>query len=85
MPAGPDEQDTTPAGSITEQVASNPSSKTESSASDHPLHDDAKSKDEKVNFLHHKANPGPAIPKDFSAKEEATKEERQARAQELNK
>jgi hypothetical protein len=33
----------------------------------------------------HAANPGPAIPKDFDVPEEGTKEERRARAQELNK
>jgi len=84
MPAGPDEQDTTPAGSITEQIARDPSSKTDSNASTHPLHGESDKKAEKVEFRYHQANPGPAIPKDFSAKEEATKEERQARAQALN-
>ncbi|KAL2020979.1 hypothetical protein VTK56DRAFT_7753 [Thermocarpiscus australiensis] len=39
----------------------------------------------KAAFQAHSANPGPAIPKDFSVQEEGTKEERQARAQELNK
>lgn len=33
----------------------------------------------------HKAAPGPAVPKDFKVAEEGTKEERRAKAQELNK
>lgn len=33
----------------------------------------------------HSANPGPAIPKDFNVQQEGTKEERKAKAQELNK
>lgn len=45
----------------------------------------SKSNAEQVQIEHHKANPGPAIPKDFSAQQEGTKEERQKRAQELNK
>lgn len=36
-------------------------------------------------FQAHTAHPGPAIPKDFNVKEEGTKEERRAKAQELNK
>jgi hypothetical protein len=36
-------------------------------------------------FQAHSANPGPAIPKEFNVKEEGTKEERRAKAQELNK
>jgi hypothetical protein len=31
------------------------------------------------------ANPGPAIPKEFNVQEEGTKEERRAKAQEMNK
>lgn len=84
MPAGPDEQDTTPAGSITEQIARDPSSKTDSTASTHPNHGNHDKQGDKVQFLHHQANPGPAVPKDFNVKEEATKEEREARAQVLN-
>lgn len=42
-------------------------------------------KGDKVEFRYHQAHPGPAVPKDFSAKEEGTKEERQAKAKELNK
>lgn len=33
----------------------------------------------------HKAAPGPAVPKDFNVAQEGTKEERKAKAQELNK
>lgn len=36
-------------------------------------------------FQAHQAQPGPAIPKQFNAPEEGTKEERRAKAQELNK
>lgn len=39
----------------------------------------------KAAFQAHSANPGPAIPKEFNVQEEGTKEERRARAQELNK
>jgi len=85
MPAGSDETDNHQAGSITEQVAKNPSSNTESTASDHPNHHDGEPKGEQVQFRHHQANPGPAIPKDFSAQEEGTKEERRKKTEELNK
>lgn len=84
MPAGPDETDNHPKGSITEHIAKNPSDKTDSTASDHPLHADDEPKGDKVEFRHHQANPGPAIPKNFSAQEEGTKEERQAKAQAMN-
>jgi hypothetical protein len=36
-------------------------------------------------FQAHSANPGPAIPKQFNVQEEGTKEERRAKAQEMNK
>ncbi|WYZ39272.1 hypothetical protein EsH8_III_001186 [Colletotrichum jinshuiense] len=36
-------------------------------------------------FAAHQAHPGPAIPKDFNAQEEGTKEERRAKAEALNK
>jgi hypothetical protein len=39
----------------------------------------------KAAFQAHSANPGPAVPKDFNVQEEGTKEERRAKAQELNK
>lgn len=71
--------------SMTEQVAQNPSSKTDSGASDHAAHKDGEPKGDKVEFRHHQAHPGPAIPKDFNIQEEGTKEERRAKAEELNK
>jgi hypothetical protein len=39
----------------------------------------------KAHFQHHKAAPGPVIPQDFNVAQEGTKEERRARAEELNK
>ncbi|KAK4236327.1 hypothetical protein C8A03DRAFT_35771 [Achaetomium macrosporum] len=39
----------------------------------------------KAAFQAHSANPGPAIPKEFNVQQEGTKEERRAKAQELNK
>ncbi|OIW30995.1 hypothetical protein CONLIGDRAFT_296323 [Coniochaeta ligniaria NRRL 30616] len=39
----------------------------------------------KATFEHHKANPGPAVPKEFNVAQEGTKEERLAKAKELNK
>ncbi|RKU39789.1 hypothetical protein DL546_000217 [Coniochaeta pulveracea] len=39
----------------------------------------------KATFEDHKANPGPAIPKEFNVQQEGTKEERRAKAAELNK
>ncbi|KAK2626667.1 hypothetical protein QTJ16_003842 [Diplocarpon rosae] len=85
MPAGPDETDNYPTGAATEHTAKNASSKTESNASTHPLHDQGPPKGEKVEFIYHEAQPGPVVPKDFDAQQEGTKEERQAKAQELNK
>lgn len=84
MPAGPDETDNHASGAIHDSVASNPSSKTESTASDHPLHKGEEVKGEQVQFRHHQAHPGPAIPKDFNVQEEGSKEERLAKAKELN-
>ena len=86
MPAGSDEYDNHPAGSITEQIAKDPSSKTESTtASSHPAHNNPEPKGEQVKIQHHQANPGPAIPKDFQVQQEGTKEDRVKRAAELNK
>ncbi|TVY60766.1 hypothetical protein LSUE1_G008431 [Lachnellula suecica] len=85
MPAGPDETDNHPTGAGTEHVAKNASSKTESNASTHPLHGQGEPKGDKVEFIHHQAQPGPAVPKDFNAQEEGTKEERKAKAEALNK
>ncbi|KAH8684561.1 hypothetical protein BGZ60DRAFT_397835 [Tricladium varicosporioides] len=85
MPAGPDETDNHPVGAGTEHVMKAGSSKTDSNASTHPLHYQGPPKGEKVEIRHHQANPGPAFPEDFEAKEEGTKEERRARAKALNK
>jgi hypothetical protein len=85
MPAGSDETDNHAAGSITEHVGKNASSKTDSNASTHPIHDDGEPKGDKVQFRHHEANPGPVLPKEINAQQEGTKEERRAKAQELNK
>jgi hypothetical protein len=73
------------AGSITDQIAKNPSSNTESTASDHQLHDE-KEEGETALYEHHKAHPGPVDPKDKSVFEtKASPEELTKRAQELNK
>ena len=85
MPAGPDETYQHKAGEATEHTAQHASSKTESNASTHPLHDTSPPKGEQVQFRHHEANPGPAIPKEFNVQEEGTKEERKAKAESLNK
>jgi hypothetical protein len=84
MPAGPDETDKY--GSATEHVMKNSSSKTESNASDHPLHGDGEAKKgDKVQFRHQEANPGPVVPKEINAQQQGTKEERRAKAEALNK
>lgn len=85
MPAGSDETDNYGKGSATEHVMKNSSSKTDSNASTHPLHDEGEPKGEKVQFRHHEANPGPVIPKEINAQQEGTKEERRAKAEALNK
>lgn len=85
MPAGPDETDNHATGAATEHTAANASSKTESNASTHPLHGKEEPKGDKVEFIHHQANPGPAVPQDFSAQQEGTKEERRAKAEAMNK
>lgn len=85
MPAGPDETHDHEVGAGVEHVMKDGSSKTDNNASTHPLHDQGEPKGDKVEFRHHEAHPGPAVPKDFNAQQEGTKEERQARAQELNK
>ncbi|KAL1882074.1 hypothetical protein VTK73DRAFT_2483 [Phialemonium thermophilum] len=36
-------------------------------------------------FQAHKANPGPAVPENFNVAQEGTKEERRAKAREMNK
>ena len=85
MPAGPDEVDNHGPGAATEHVMDNASSKTESNASDHPIHEKEEPKGDKVDIRYHQAHPGPAVPDDFSAQQEGTKEERKARAEALNK
>jgi hypothetical protein len=86
MPAGPDETDKHPTGAGTEHVATDGSSKTESNASTHPLHGrDKEPKGDKVDIRYHQAHPGPAIPDNFNVQQEGTKEERAAKAKELNK
>ncbi|TVY48240.1 hypothetical protein LCER1_G008286 [Lachnellula cervina] len=85
MPAGPDETHNHAAGEATEHVMANSSSKTDNNASTHPLHKKEAPKGDKVQFRDHQAHPGPAVPKDFNAQEEGTKEERKAKADALNK
>lgn len=86
MPAGPDETDHHKPGAATEHVMKNSSSKTESNASTHPLHGNSEPpKGDKVEFRDHQAHPGPAVPKDFNAQQEGTREERRERAEALNK
>lgn len=85
MPAGPDETYDHAPGEATESVMKNSSSKTESNASTHPLHDQGPPKGDKVEFRAHEAHPGPAVPKDFNIQQEGTKEERRAKAEAMNK
>lgn len=85
MPAGPDETHNHATGAATEHVARDGSSKTESNASTHPLHGREEPKGDQVQFRQHEANPGPAVPDNFTAQQEGTKEDRQAKAKELNK
>jgi hypothetical protein len=85
MPAGSEERDNFPNGAATDRVARDPSSKTESTASSHPIHNIGERKGDKVEFLHHKANPGPVLPAEINAQQEGTKEERMEKAKELNK
>lgn len=88
MPAGPEES------GLTDHVAEHASSKTETNASDHPIHGkDEETPGDKVQFRYteetaakaHQAAPGPAVPENFSAQQEGTKEERKAKAEALNK
>ncbi|KAL2183387.1 hypothetical protein L209DRAFT_758969 [Thermothelomyces heterothallicus CBS 203.75] len=53
-------------------------------AENNPLHNKATDGIKKA-FQAHSANPGPAIPKEFNVPEEGTKEERRAKAKEMNK
>ncbi len=86
MPGEPDETHAHESTSMTEAVANNPSSKTGTTASSHPAHQDSEPKGDKVQFLHHKANPGPAMmPEGVNVQQEGTKEERMKRTEEMNK
>lgn len=83
MPVLPQEEEAP--SNITEMVAKNPSPNTESTASDHPRHDDdnAAPRAQAKDF---KATPGPVIPqKAEDLGEPASKDELKARAAELNK
>jgi hypothetical protein len=79
MPAGSDK------GAVSEHAARDTSSKTESTASNHPIHNSGEPHRDKAEFRHHQANPGPVLPAEINAKQEGTKEERMAKAKELNK
>lgn len=85
MPAGSEERDNLPKGAGTESVARNSSSKTESTASSHPIHDRGEPKGDKVDIRYHQANPGPVLPAEINVQQEGTKEERMAKAKEMNK
>ncbi|KAI9831506.1 MAG: hypothetical protein M1826_003396 [Phylliscum demangeonii] len=88
MPVLPSEEETS--ANITEEVAQNPSSNTESTASDHPIHQQAGGSEgydgSKARAQDFNATPGPVIP---LTKEDlppaASKDELKARAAELNK
>ena len=83
MPTHPSEE--VADSGITEKVAKNPSSNTDSSASQHPDHkgDYSAGKAQAADF---QATPGPAIPQKMSdLGEPLSKEELQAKAAELNK
>lgn len=93
MPAGPsDETDKHTSGQLTEMIAKEHSSKTESTASSHPAHKNENNPQnqgkvgDKVQFRDHTANPGPAVldAKEVNPKLEGTREDRNAKAAELN-
>ena len=88
LPSPSDEETQTGTGGITDQVAKNPSSKTPSTASDHPTHHGDRKPPfggAKAQAQDFQATPGPVIPQDTSALEKpASKEELRARAEELN-
>jgi hypothetical protein len=89
MPGGPDETHAHESTNMTEQVAQNPSSKTSTTASDHPQHQDGKDDGhigEKVDIRHHQANPGPVLHDNLkNVLQEGSKEERQMRTEQMNK
>ncbi|KAI9880752.1 MAG: hypothetical protein M1830_000641 [Pleopsidium flavum] len=83
MPVHPSEEEA-PSG-IFDQIAKNPSSATESTASDHALHQDDHSGGGKATPQDLQSK-GPAIPKNMNdMPPKASKEELKARAEELNK
>lgn len=85
MPAIQDKNQPVGSGSATEHVAKEGSSKTDSTASTHPLHQSEPPKGDKVEIRHHQANPGPVLPKEINAQQEGTKEERRAKTEAMNK
>ena len=83
MPVHPTEE--IDSGGATEKVAKNPSSSTESTASDHASHKDDYSAG-KAQAQDFNATPGPAIPQMMDDVEKpASKDELKAKAEELNK
>lgn len=86
MPQHPSEETTYE--SITEKIAANPSSNTESTASDHPIHDtqhEEKEEPMKASANDHHANPGPVRVLDASAFEQkGSREERGEEARGMN-
>ncbi|KAI9844799.1 MAG: hypothetical protein M1838_002035 [Thelocarpon superellum] len=83
MPTHPSEENTH--GGLTEMVAKEPSSKTDSTASEHPRHKDDYSAG-KAKASDFQATPGPAIIQSQDDVEApASKDELRARAAELNK
>ena len=85
MPVHPSEEETQ--SGITEVIAKNPSSNTESTASDHPIHHGHHGDDKvKAQAKDFNATPGPVIPQSADdLGEPASKDELKARAAELNK
>ncbi|KAI9891907.1 MAG: hypothetical protein M1814_002292 [Vezdaea aestivalis] len=82
MPVHPSEENAHTAGheSITESVAANPSSNTDSTASEHSIH-----REQPTNTQAHNATPGPVISKSVEDVKTASKDESRAKAKELNK
>lgn len=86
MPGGTDETHAHESTSMTEQVAQNPSSKTDTTASEHPRHKDDGRAGDKVDIRHHQANPGPVVHDNLDkVPQEGSKEERRMRMEEMNK
>ncbi|KAL9107375.1 MAG: hypothetical protein Q9227_007740 [Pyrenula ochraceoflavens] len=81
MPHLPTEEEAP--SNLTEKVAKNPSSQTESTASHHDMHDNEHGTAKVKATAQDHASKGPAIPDEMP--EKASKEELKARAAELNK